>query len=220
MFFSTGTFRFLADLTEHNDRDWFNDHRDRYEKDIKAPALAFIAALAPRMAEISPHIRVDARALFRIHRDTRFSHDKSPYKTHLGLHFRHDSAKDVHAPGFYLHVSPDESFMGMGLWRPDGPSLTRIRSRVVKHPDELDRVAAAGAAAGLSFTGDSLTRVPKPWTKEHPLADALRRKDWILSADLDPQDVLSDDLLDRFVRTCRAGTPLMHMLCGSLDQAF
>lgn len=220
MFFTPDTLRFLADLTAHNDRDWFNANRDRYEAHVKAPSLAFISALAPRMLEISPHIRVDAKALFRIHRDTRFSHDKAPYKTNIGLHFRHDSAKDVHAPGFYMQVGVDDSFIGLGLWRPDPPSLLKIRNHVVKHPDALAKAEAHSAKAGLTPMGESLQRVPKPWAKDHPLADVLRRKDWVQSVNLDDADVLRADLLDRFVAACQAGTPVMRLLCEALAQPF
>lgn len=220
MTFTPDTFRFLADLTVHNDRDWFNAHRDRYEAHVKAPAMAFIAALAPRMVEVSPHIRVDAKAMFRIHRDTRFSHDKSPYKTQVGLHFRHDSAKDVHAPGFYLHLEPGDCFMGLGLWQPDTAALNKIRPYIVKHPDELAKADATAKKAGLAYMGETLQRVPKPWDKDHPLADALRRKDWVRSCSLDDADAVSPDLLDRFVGVCKAGSPLMRVLCAALAQPF
>ncbi len=220
MTFTPDTFRFLTDLTAHNDRDWFNANRDRYEAHVKAPSLAFIEALAPRMKEVSPHIRVDAKALFRIHRDTRFSHDKAPYKTNIGLHFRHDSAKDVHAPGFYMQLGVDDSFIGLGLWRPDAPSLLKIRAYIVKHPAELAKADAAGAKASLNYMGDTLQRVPKPWDKDHPLADALRRKDWIQSMNLNDDEAVRPDLIDRFVDVCKAGAPLMRVLCAALERPF
>jgi uncharacterized protein (TIGR02453 family) len=101
--FSPELFSFLAELRANNNRDWFAANKDRYEEDLLEPALAFIAAFAPRLEKISPHFRAEARpsggSLFRIYRDTRFSKDKSPYKTNVGIHFRHEQAKDAYAPG-------------------------------------------------------------------------------------------------------------------------
>src|SRR5262245_65104780 len=117
--FGPGLFSFLADLRANNNREWFAANRDRYEEQLLEPALAFIDAFAPRLEKISPHFRADARptggSLFRIYRDTRFSKDKTPYKTNLGIHFRHELAKDAHAPGYYLHLGHGEVFAGAGL---------------------------------------------------------------------------------------------------------
>ena len=124
-------FRFLRELRENNSRDWFQAQKARYQRDVRDPALRFIGDFAPALKEISPHFRADPRpvggSLFRIHRDVRFSKDKSPYKTSVGIQFRHEMGKDAHAPGFYLHLEPENVFLGAGSWRPDGPSLLKIR---------------------------------------------------------------------------------------------
>ncbi len=147
--FDPELFSFLADLRAHNDRDWFAANRQRYEEHLLEPALAFIDAFAPRLEKISPHFRADARpsggSLFRIHSDTRFSKDKSPYKTNVGIHFRHELAKDAHAPGYYLHIGPAEVFAGGGIWHPDTRSATRIREAIVAEPERWGRVTRAGA---------------------------------------------------------------------------
>src|SRR5215475_9583583 len=131
-------FRFLAELAENNDRDWFAANKDRYEAEVLEPALAFIEDFGYRLTEISPHMRADPRrmggSLFRIYRDTRFSKDKTPYKTHTGMHFRHVAAKDVHAPGYYLHLAPDSVFAGAGIWRPDTQTCNKIREAIVAKP--------------------------------------------------------------------------------------
>ncbi|MCH7945702.1 MAG: TIGR02453 family protein, partial [Armatimonadetes bacterium] len=107
--------KFLSDLKKNNNRQWFQKNKDRYESDVREPLLKFIEAFEPRLHKISPHFIADARktggSLFRIYRDTRFSHDKRPYKTHAGVQFRHERAKDVHAPGFYLHIEPKQVFV-------------------------------------------------------------------------------------------------------------
>ena len=124
---SPALFEFLSDLKSNNDRSWFNANKQRYVESVQAPMLEFISEFAIPLAQISPHFRADPRpnggSLFRIYRDTRFSKDKSPYKTNVGAHFRHESYKDAHAPGFYLHLEPEACFAGLGIWRPDSKSL-------------------------------------------------------------------------------------------------
>lgn len=119
-YISPKLFRFFRDLKKNNDREWFEDNKQRYEDDVRGPLLAFIDDFAEPLYRISPHFRADARkvggSLFRIFRDVRFSKDKTPYKTHAGVHFRHENAKDAHAPGLYLHLEPGEVFMGAGIW--------------------------------------------------------------------------------------------------------
>ena len=126
--FTPALFAFLAELAANNNREWFRANKSRYDGDVKEPALAFISDFAPHLARISTRFRADPRAnggsLFRIYRDTRFSKDKRPYKTHTGIHFRHEAAKDAHAPGFYLHLQPGERLCrASGIWRPGGPTL-------------------------------------------------------------------------------------------------
>ncbi|HZD04000.1 MAG TPA: TIGR02453 family protein, partial [Longimicrobiales bacterium] len=137
--FSPALFRFLQDLADHNDRDWFDANRHRYEEDVREPALRFILAFGPRLKEISPHFRADPRkqggSLFRIHRNLRFQPDAPPYKTHTGIQFRHEAGRDAHAPGFYLHLEPGGCFVGVGTWRPDSTTLKVIREAIVADPD-------------------------------------------------------------------------------------
>jgi len=127
MVFTPALFDFLRELKGNNNRDWFQTNKSRYEKDVKDPLLLFIADFADRVPEISPHIAAIPRAtggsMFRIYRDMRFSKDKTPYKTAAALHFRHESGKDVHAPGYYLHLEPGSVFMGAGIWKPDGETV-------------------------------------------------------------------------------------------------
>lgn len=146
--FGPELFSFLVDLREHNDREWFAANKARYEEDVREPAIAFIEDFAPRLATISSHFTADPRpvggSLFRIHRDVRFSKDKSPYKTSVGIQFRHESAGNANAPGFYLHLEPGSVFLGGGVWRPDGEALARIRDRIVADPDGWTRATRSG----------------------------------------------------------------------------
>jgi uncharacterized protein (TIGR02453 family) len=219
--FDPELFSFLGDLRANNNREWFAANKQRYEEQLLEPALAFIEAFAPRLEKISPHFRADPRpsggSLFRIYRDTRFSKDKTPYKTNLGIHFRHERAKDAHAPGYYLHVGPDEAFAGGGIWHPATQAATAIREAIVAEPERWRRATRTGAfAKQLRLGGDSLKRVP-PWADaEHPFASDLKRKDFFASARLADSDVVAPGFVDEYARLCRAAGPLMHFLCDAL----
>jgi uncharacterized protein (TIGR02453 family) len=219
--FSPELFVFLTELRANNDREWFAANKHRYEELLLEPALAFIEAFAPRLEKISPHFRADARpsggSLFRIYRDTRFSKDKSPYKTNVGIHFRHARAKDAHAPGYYLHIGPGEVFAGGGIWHPDSHGATRIREAIVADPDRWKRATRSGAfAKRLELGGDSLKRVPSWADPEHPFADDLKRKDYFGWARLGEDDVVAPGFVDEYARICRAAAPLMQFLCDTL----
>jgi len=219
--FPPDLFDFLRDLAENNDRDWFKAHKARYDASVKEPALAFIRAFAPILEEISPHFRADARAvggsLFRIQRDTRFSKDKRPYKSNTGLHFRHGAGKDVHAPGFYLHLAPDEIFAGVGIWHPPTPTLTKIRNKIVA---EGDRWTAMLGEQGYSLGGDSLKRAPKGFAPDHPMIEDLRRKDFIVGFELTEDAAETSGFMDVFADRSRQGAPLVEFLCEAVEVPF
>jgi uncharacterized protein (TIGR02453 family) len=223
--FGPELFSFLAELRANNDRDWFAANKHRYEEHLLEPALDFINAFAPRLEKISPHFRADARptggSLFRIYRDTRFSKDKTPYKTNLGIHFRHELAKNVNAPGYYLHVGPGEVFAGGGIWHPDSAAATRIREAIVADPERWKRATRGGTfAKRLELGGDSLKRVP-PWADPaHPFADDLKRKDFFGWARLSEDDVLAPGFVDEYAGICRAVGPLMRFLCDALEVSY
>jgi uncharacterized protein (TIGR02453 family) len=223
--FSPELFSFLAELRANNNRAWFGDNKHRYEEHVLEPALEFIAAFAPRLEKISPHIRAEARpsggSLFRIYRDTRFSKDKSPYKTNLGIYFRHELAKEVQTPGFYLHLGPDEVFAGGGIWHPDSTGATRIREAIVEEPDRWRRATRTGAfAKRLELGGDSLKRAPSWADSGHPFADDLRRKDFFGWGRLSEDDATAPGFVDEYAKVCRAASPLMRFICDALEVPF
>ena len=219
--FSAGTFRFLADLAKNNKREWFARNKARYEAEVRDPALRFIEDFAPHLARISPHFHAGPRSLFRINRDTRFSKDKSPYKTHLGIQFRHDLAKDVHAPGFYFHVEPGSVFVAAGLWHPDGPSLLKIRERIVEEPDAWKRASRGRKfTATLTVEGDRLSRPPKGFDPEHPLIEDLKWKDFIATAVRDEAFVTGPGLARELAKVYGAASPYMSFLCGAVGVPF
>jgi uncharacterized protein (TIGR02453 family) len=221
--FGPELFAFLSDLRDHNDRDWFAANKARYEADVLEPALAFVEDFGYRLHEISPHLRADPRrnggSLFRIYRDTRFSKDKSPYKTNIGMHFRHERAKDAHTPGFYLHLEPGRVFAGGGIWHPDTKTANLIRDAIVARPGRWRAATREPPFAGtleLGGTDSALKRVPSGFDKEHEFADDLRRKDFFGWATLSDADVIGPDFLGRYTAVCEAAGPLMRFLCDVL----
>ncbi|MYB98818.1 MAG: DUF2461 domain-containing protein [Gemmatimonadetes bacterium] len=219
--FTPATFAFLTELADNNNREWFRANKSRYDGDVKEPALAFISDFAPHLARISTRFRADPRAnggaLFRIYRDTRFSKHTRPYKTHTGIHLRHEAAKDAHAPGFYLHLQPGQVFAGVGIWRPGGPTLRSIREAIDEDPDAWLRASGDERfRASFELTGDSLIRAPKGFSVDHPLIEDLRRKDFIGAARLDESTVLSHDFLACFAALCRDAAPFQRWLCGAI----
>jgi uncharacterized protein (TIGR02453 family) len=223
--FGPELFRFLEDLADHNDRDWFAANKERYEADLLEPALAFIEDFEPHLREIAPHLRADARrvggSLFRIYRDTRFSKDKTPYKTQVGIQFRHERAKDAHAPGFYLHLEPGSVFMACGTWHPDGDTLRAIRTAIAADADRWRAIVADEAFAGrFRLGGETLKRAPAGFDPDHPLIEDVKRKDFIAITDLSESDATSSGFLSRFLGLCAESAGFMRFLCDAARVPF
>lgn len=216
---------FLEKLSRNNNREWFTKNKERYETAARTPALEFISAMEKPLRKVSPHFVASAKkvggSLMRVHRDVRFSSDKTPYKTNLGIQFRHEVGKDVHAPGFYLHIALDECFLGAGVWRPDSDSLGAIRERIVEEPARWKR-----ASTGKRFRdawdlgGESLKRPPRGYDANHPLIEDLKRKDHIAVAPLTHDDLLALDVVDRVTEAYKRSQPYVGFLCEAVGVAF
>ena len=222
MAFSPAALRFFRQLKAHNDKAWFEAHRDEYEREVREPMRDLVSEMDARFARSAPEIGGDPkRSMFRINRDIRFSKDKSPYKTNLGIHFRHERAKDAHAPGFYLHVGPDEVFAGGGMWHPDTQTANRVRLAIVEDPERWRKATRTGGfAKRLELGGDSLKRVPTWADVDHRYADDLRRKDFFGSTRLDRADVVGPGFAKEYAQVCRAAGPLAHFLCDAVGVEF
>jgi uncharacterized protein (TIGR02453 family) len=208
---------FLADLKENNTREWFQVNKKRYESEVKEPMLRFISDFGPHLASISTKLVADPRpvggSMFRIYRDVRFSKDKSPYKTHAAAQFRHVAGKDVHAPGYYVHISPGEVFAGAGVWHPDGKTLAKIRAAIVESPESWQKaITTPEFVASQRLSGDSLKRAPRGFDPDHPLIEDLKRKDYVSSTMLSEKLVCRADFIERFAVICRAAVPFMRFL--------
>lgn len=216
-YFSPAFFQFLRDLKSHNNREWFQANKARYEHDVRDPLLRFIADFGPRLRTISPHFVADPRpsggSMFRIYRDTRFSRDKSPYKTHASAHFEHERADDVHTPGYYIHLAPKNVYAGVGIWQPDSDTLAKIRSAIVAGPSRWKRAVSAPAfARQFVVEGETLKRAPQGFDPTHPLIEDLKRKDFTAGVRLTERDAVSPRFLDRFTALCKDATPFMKFL--------
>ena len=222
--FSPKLFSFLRDLAANNTREWFAENKSRYQEDVQEPAMEFIAAFAPHLERISPNFRADARpvggSLFRIHRDIRFSKDKTPYKTHAGIHFRHRSASDAHAPGFYLHLEPGTVFAAAGIWHPDTSAQKRIRDAIATDPRAWKRATGTPFAPTYALIGDSLKRPPPGYPRDHPLIEDLKRKDFVGETSLSERAVTAAGFLDAYATLCRAAAPFLRYLCKAVGVEF
>ena len=224
-YFTPKTFKFLRALSRNNSREWFHAHKDDYEGNLRQPFQRLITDLQPDLLTLSEHYRADPRgvggSLFRIHRDTRFSNNKLPYKTWSGARFFHARSKQVPAPSFYLHVQPGSCFVGAGLWQPEADTQRRIRQFIFDNPGAWKAAVQAPAfKRRFELVGDSLVRAPRGFPADHELIDDLKRKDFVASANLDDETVLGPNLR-KVLTTHLAGlAPLVDYLCAALDLEF
>jgi len=223
--FEKKTIKFLRELEANNNREWFKANKSRYEEDVLDVALRFIQSMQDPLADFAPYFTaVPTRiggSLMRVYRDTRFSKNKLPYKTNIGIQFRHERAKDVHSPGYYVHIDPNEVFIGVGMWRPDSDPLRQIRERIAARPGEWSR--ATGAAAfnrHFSLGGESLIRPPRGFDQEHPLIDDIKRKSFIAVRSLAVEDCLKPQFQRSVETSFKQVTPYMAFLCAAVGVKF
>ncbi|ORU92209.1 MAG: TIGR02453 family protein [Cycloclasticus sp. symbiont of Bathymodiolus heckerae] len=214
LFFTEKTFGFLEQLSANNNRTWFNDHKAEYEKLVRNPALRFIDEVRPHILEQSPHFTARSKktggALMRVYRDIRFSHDKTPYKTNIGIQFRHRVAKDAHAPKFYLNISPHTCYLGAGAWRPHSAALSKIREMISDNPGAWKKITTDKTCCQhFQLAGESL--------KTYPMIHDLKRKDFIAIHPLNRDDILNGHLIDTLVSRYKETNDFMDYLCTALD---
>jgi uncharacterized protein (TIGR02453 family) len=216
-------FKFLRDLRDNNNKEWFADNKTRFRDVVQVPMLGFIETMAPWLAVHTPAFVADKRlnggSLFRIYRDTRFSANKAPYKTNVGCNFRHKIGKDAHAPGLYVHIAPDEVFFGGGIWSPPTPVLNEIRDAIVDDPKRWGQITQDPAfkkkVGGLGET-DMLKNAPRGYDKDHPFVDDLKRKSLFAFSNCTEAQVCAPDFPDRVMDTFGAIAPLMKFTTDAL----
>lgn len=157
----------------------------------------------------------------RVHRDVRFGKDKRPYKTNVGIQFRHELGKDVHAPGFYLHIEPKGCFIGTGIWHPDSQTLAAIRTAIVEKSSAWIKASQNKKfMKKFELVGDSLSTFPRGFDKEHPLIEDLKRKDFIAISKIDDKQITTASLKTDVTRSFQTAIPLMKFLCKALELKF
>lgn len=223
--FPKHTLKFLHELEANNNREWFNDNKARYEALVREPALDFIATMGPEIAKLSGHFVAIPKkvggSLMRVYRDTRFGRDKTPYKTNIGIQFRHELAKDVHAPGYYLHIDNTGCFLAAGVWHPEPDAIKQIRERIDVKPNEWTKARNGKAfAERYELGGTTLKRAPKGYPVDHPLIVDLKRKDFIASTTIDAHDIESPAFVKQVSQTFSTADKFMAFLCRAMEVNF
>lgn len=219
-------FGFFRELKDNNERGWFNHNKDRYRAEVVEPMSNFIAAIAPGLEKVSTRYVADPRpnggSMFRIYRDIRFSKDKRPFKEHGACQFRHESGRDAHAPGFYVHLAPDEVVYGGGIWKPPGPHLDKVRQAIADDPAAWRKVTGNKKLVAMfgAVEGDGLIRPPRGFDPDHPMIEDIKRKSFFAMRRVGPREALAPDFIDDVEAAFRAATPLMRFVCRALDAPF
>jgi uncharacterized protein (TIGR02453 family) len=217
---------FLRGLARHNEKPWFEAHREEYEAEIRQPMRELIEDLDTRFAKFAPEIGGDPkRSMFRIYRDFRFSRDKSPYKTHAACWFHHlnaarnvGSEADAGSAGYYFHLEPGgRSMIGAGIWMPPRPQLNKLRGAIAGNPGAFDRLARSipRRFGGLDDEG-ALKRMPRGYSDDHPAAKWLRFQSFTSGRTLTDAQVTSASLAASLAREYEALLPLVRWLNGAL----
>ena len=224
-YFTPKTFKFLRDLAANNNRVWFAENKARYVATLRDPFLQLITDLQAPLAKISTHYRADPRAqngsMFRIHRDTRFANDKTPYKTWAGARFAHERRREIQGPSFYIHIQPRDCFAGGGLWHPEPPTLQKIRNFLADNPAAWKKAVHAKAfCERFEFWGESLTRPPRGFDPAHELIADIRRRNFAAGQAMPDAIATSDELLPFVADTFKRVAPMIDYLCAAVELEF
>jgi uncharacterized protein (TIGR02453 family) len=224
--FPAELFAFLRELESHNDRAWMDDHRVRYEEHVRAPALAFVRAVAPRLASVCPRLVASDRrvggSLLRVNRDTRFTASKKPYHTTVVIRFPHADTEPRWAPGCGVRLTSRAVYLTAGLRVPGTHTLQAVRETIDAYPEEWADVRRARGfrAAFGDLDPPDLVRVPPGWPQDHPFAADLRRKHFVATCELAPDDVGTRAFATTAVRAWRSASPLLRFLCDAVGLAW
>ncbi len=224
--FTPATVNFLRDLKSNNVKSWFDAHKSDYEKYVKEPSLALIATMNERFADLGvPYISTPKASMFRIYRDVRFSKNKDPYKTNIGLFFpfshKNLDNRPVEAPGVYLHIDPDEIFIGGGLHMPMPEQLRSIRERIADEWKDLEAITKSPKFLSefpKGLRGESLQRVPRGYAQDHPAADLLKLKQFGASAKISEKEIATEQIIDIIESKSLTIAPLLVFLAEALTE--
>ncbi len=217
--FPPETLKFLRQLKRNNNREWFQAHKGTFEEKVKQPMLDLVTALGGPMQGFAPEMVTDPkRAVFRIYRDTRFSPDKTPYKTHIAAHFTSSGAGQTAKAGLYIHLDPEEVLVAGGIYMPAAPELRLIRNHVAAHAEELRGVLRNPKFKKLfgGLQGEMLTRAPKGFPADHPALDLLRYKHYVAWFERPPAIAESPKLFSLILDAFIVLMPLIRYLNRAL----
>jgi uncharacterized protein (TIGR02453 family) len=210
--------QFFRRLSRNNNRDWFLPRKPLFEAKVKEPMRQLVDALNTALQDFAPEYVTDPdKAIFRIYRDVRFSKDKKPYKEHLAATFHLRGTTTHGQAGYYFAISHKEVAIGGGVYHPEPPQLFAIRQRIAERHQEFRRILAAKPVRSLfgDLEGERLSRVPKGFPADHPAADVLRYKNYILYVERPPTLATSPKLYDEIVDRYRAMLPFLNFLTAS-----
>jgi uncharacterized protein (TIGR02453 family) len=207
--------KFLRALKRNNDREWFVPRKATFDAELKEPMLAIIRSINGAMESFAPaYVRPAEKCIFRLYRDTRFSGDKSPYKTHVAAWWMPEGFKKTSGAGFYFEVNTKEVIVAAGAWMPDKEQLAAIRHWLLDHHGEFRKILQTAAIRKVfsEFEGNALTRAPQGFPKEHPALDLIRCRQWGVSTTLPTTTALEPDFSVMLARCFRVATPLVEAL--------
>jgi uncharacterized protein (TIGR02453 family) len=219
--FTRKTLSFLRSLTRNNDREWFRARKDDYERHVRGPMIALLSRLAADLRTFAPELIADPKvSLYRIYRDTRFSEDKTPLKTHAAAHFPARGFPRHQGAGLYFEIAPRWVWIGGGLYMPSSPDLQATREHIATTHPRLHRIVTTAAfrKAVDRLDGERLTRVPRGYDRDHPAADYLQYKQFLAGCEHPAEFATSDAFYPELIRTFKAVAPLVRFLNGPMQQ--
>ena len=213
--FSDKTIKFLRSLKRNNRREWFNAHKDDYEQHVRQPMAAMVERLAEDFREFAPELVATPRlSMYRIYRDTRFSENKTPYKTHAAAVFPTRGLLKHEGAGLYFHISTEEVWVGGGMYSPQPAQLYAVREHIAGNVRELRAIVESAGfrrhVGGLE--GEKLTRVPRGFAKDHEAAEYLKHRHFIAGAEFPPALAASPKLHGTLLKVFRQVIPLSRFL--------
>jgi uncharacterized protein (TIGR02453 family) len=214
-YFRPEALKFLRNLARHNDRAWFQPRKSEFDAELREPMLAVIRKITDAMLDFAPsHVRPAEKSIFRIYRDTRFSNDKRPYKTHVAAWWTHTGLERTSGAGYYFAVSPKEVIVAAGSYMPEKDQLAAIRHWLLDHHAEFRKLLQSATVRKhfKEFEGNALTRPPKGFPCEHPGMDLIRCRQWGLAATLPAETALKPDLAAIVIRHFKIAAPLVDAL--------
>ncbi|MFL2433738.1 DUF2461 domain-containing protein [bacterium] len=215
LLFSSKTLSFLCSLKRHNDREWFKANRERYETDVRQPMITFVERMESDLLDFAPELIANPKkSIYRIYRDTRFSGDKTPYKTHIAAIFPHRDLPKHESGGLYLHVAHDHVFVGGGLYRPTPQQLYRLREHIASHVDELQEIVTHSNFQKQfgELQGERLKRVPRGFDPQHPAAAYLKHKQLLAGVQRPASFATSPRLYSSVLRLFKRLAPMIHFI--------